>query len=62
MTTHLRFASCPNKAAHEPMPDDYAAIAGWMHVKSRTHRQVQCPSCGKYLIWVPREDVRGETG
>lgn len=61
MSYHLHLAPCPNKTQHEPAPEDYAALCGWMHVKSRTHRQVACPGCGKYLVWTPREDVRGET-
>lgn len=62
MTRHLRLVDCPNEASHEAMPSDFSAIAGRMHVLSRTHDQHRCPGCGLHVIWLPRTDLRQVTG
>lgn len=62
MTRHLRLVDCPNEAEHAVMPTNYAAIASWMHIKSRSHVQCRCSGCGRFLIWLPRTDVRRVTG
>lgn len=63
MSRRLRLASpCPRADDHAPdIPENFAALAGWMHTKSRTHRQVACRGCGRWLVWLPRTDVREMT-
>lgn len=62
MTRHLRVAGpCPEAWRHTPMPENYAAIAGWMQVLSRTHQQSACPRCGRFLVWTLRTDSKAGT-
>jgi hypothetical protein len=45
----------PNKHNHtkEPMPRHaYLAWHDWAKEMSKTHRQIQCPDCKLYCIWV----------
>lgn len=40
---------------HTPAPTGYAAWHAWAGRMSRTHRQVRCPGCGLFNVWVPKE-------
>ena len=43
------------KRKHTKCPDGYIARAEWAEKKSKTHKQVKCPNCGLYAIWVKKE-------
>jgi hypothetical protein len=43
---------------HTPAPTGYSAYQEWCSKKSRTHRAVQCPTCGKWAIWEPKGATR----
>lgn len=36
-------------------PSGYLARFEWAEEMSRTHEQRQCPGCGLYKIWMPRD-------
>ena len=39
---------------HTPQPDGYMRWHGWAARMVKTHRQLRCPNCGLFKIWVPR--------
>lgn len=43
-------------AAHTPCPDGYVQWHEWAEWINKTHRNVACPDCGKFAIWVPRNN------
>ena len=43
---------CPTNPGE---PTSYPDWHEWAAKKSRTHRQEQCPTCGLYHVWVPKE-------
>lgn len=45
---------CPNEAQHTPAPSDYLGWHAWARKMGKTHRQVRCPSCGLWAIWVEK--------
>ncbi len=46
--------SCANDASHTECPNEYLAWHDWAEKKMKTHKQVKCPKCGLYAIWVPK--------
>ena len=46
---------CPNYANHEPMPRDYVSFDEHGKLLNKTRKNVKCPGCGLYKIWVPRK-------
>ena len=46
------YVSCPN--AHTPQPEGYSDWQSWAHKASKTHRQIRCPGCQLFKIWVSR--------
>jgi hypothetical protein len=48
-------SDCPNNDAHEPWPKDYIASSEYADLMMQTHDQAQCPDCGLYKIWTPKE-------
>jgi hypothetical protein len=48
---------CPEADQHTPAPEGYLAFDEWAERMSKTHRQVQCPGCGRWQIWVPRSST-----
>ena len=54
-------AACANRAAHTPCPAGYVAWHEWAQEMSKTHRQIQCPGCGFWMIWLPKSSSRGES-
>ncbi len=46
--------SCPNAMQHTPCPAGYMAWHAWAERMAITHRQLQCPECGLWAIWVPK--------
>jgi hypothetical protein len=49
---------CPNAAAHTPCPVGYNDWDEWARIKSKTHRQITCQHCGRYVIWLPKAEAR----
>lgn len=47
-------ADCPSFHDHTPSPAGYLQWHDWARKMLRTHRQVRCPNCGLYVIWVPK--------
>ena len=47
-------AMCANRKAHTEGPEGYLQWFGWVEKKVKTHKQVECDGCGRYLIWVKR--------
>ncbi len=45
---------CPHQAAHTPAPSAYLDWHDWARRMEKTHRQVMCNGCGRYLIWRPK--------
>jgi hypothetical protein len=43
---------CP--ANHTPRPEGFLAWHHWAEEKAKTHKQVKCPTCGLWAIWVPK--------
>lgn len=43
---------------HTPMPERYTERQAKMQELSRTHVQVKCPDCGKFVIWKKRQYVK----
>jgi hypothetical protein len=48
-------SNCPNNAAHEPWPKGYIAASEYADRMMETHEQSQCPGCGLWKIWTPKE-------
>ncbi len=49
---------CPDAARHTPCPVgpyDQLRWYSWAEAMSKTHRQVRCPMCGLFVIWVPKK-------
>ena len=45
---------CPNVTNHTTSPDGYNQWHLWAEKKFRRHKQVKCPTCGLYVIWIRR--------
>lgn len=45
---------CPAAARHTREPSGYLEWHEWAATKARTHRQIRCPRCGRYAVWIPR--------
>ena len=56
-----RGPECPNYENHEPMPTGYVEFDEWAKVKNRTHKNIKCPGCGFYRLWIPR-NVKVKSG
>jgi hypothetical protein len=46
---------CPNADQHEPWPSGYIASSVYAEEMMSTHVQSECPRCGLWLIWTPKE-------
>ena len=46
---------CPNIANHTKCPDGYNDWHDWADQKARRHRQIKCPVCKRWAIWVRRD-------
>lgn len=53
-----RPATTPDCEPHTPSPEGYVAFSEWSELMGATHTQRQCPGCGLYLIWEPKEPPR----
>lgn len=52
---------CRRAAEHTPQPAGYVAWWAWAEEMAKTHEQLQCPGCGRWLICVPRDAAGQET-
>lgn len=43
---------------HTPDPDGYCEWHEWAEEMSKTHRQVTCPRCGLWAIWLPKAEAK----
>lgn len=41
-------------AKHTKCPAGYLAWHEWAEKKSKTHKQILCPDCNRYAIWVKK--------
>lgn len=42
---------------HTPnQPEGYLAWNAWAEKMSKSHRQVKCPGCGLWALWVPKKE------
>jgi hypothetical protein len=46
--------SCPTPEKHTPSPSGYFAWHEWAEEKAKTHKQIRCPGCGLWAIWLPK--------
>lgn len=44
-----------DQCIHTPTPEGYASWFEWCEIASKKHRQVRCPRCGKFEIWLPKK-------
>lgn len=44
---------------HTPCPEDYLSWHEWAEQKTKTHRQIKCPECGRLSIWVLKATRNG---
>lgn len=57
-TLKQNYGNCPNKDHHTPHPEGYLQWHEWANKMSETHEQKQCPSCGLWAIWEPKENMQ----
>lgn len=41
-------------ADHTPSPERYLAWHEWADKMTKTHKQIQCPECQMWMIWIPK--------
>lgn len=58
-----RKRSTDTSCKHTPCPEGYREWHEWAERKLRTHRQIRCPNCGLWAIWVRRKPAsqKGES-
>jgi hypothetical protein len=49
---------CPNRAKHTKKPEGFAEFMAWAEKKAKTHTQVRCPGCHRWLIWKPKRKAK----
>lgn len=52
---------CPNIEDHTVQPDGYLHWHHWAEEMAKTHRQRECPGCGRYEIWEPKGGQDGRS-
>ena len=61
MTTQIEDKDqCSNAHNHtvEPMhKSDYLGWHRWATQMSETHKQIQCPACNLWAIWIPKTAI-----
>lgn len=53
-----KLESCPQKHLHTPCPEHYIAWHEWAEAISETHNQKECPGCGLWAVWEPKEGCK----
>ena len=46
---------CPQAELHTEYDGPYAGFTPWAVQKAKTHRVSQCPGCGLWRVWTPKE-------
>ena len=60
----MKRAICPDADRHTPCaldPSDYRGWHAWAEHMSKTHRQVRCPGCGLFTVWIPKTKTKRKT-
>jgi hypothetical protein len=47
---------CPDADQHTEALTGYHEWDAWAEEMVKTHRQVRCPGCNRWLIWEPKTD------
>ncbi len=55
-----RIKQVEGECRHTPMPSGYIARMNWAKACGKTHRQVKCPNCGLYVVWVRKVKRKAE--
>ena len=42
------------KCKHTKAPSGYVQWHLWAEKKAKTHKQIKCPNCGLYAVWVKK--------
>ena len=58
VTPLVLHGDCPNKANHTPCPEGYIQWHDWAAKMSKTHSQIRCQGCGKWVTWLPKAKAR----
>lgn len=53
---------CTNIRKHTSCPVGYIAWHEWAEKKGRRHKQIMCPKCDLYVIWIRREKREPDYG
>ena len=53
----VKDTKCPNVKNHTKCPTAYNHWNYWANRMRKTHKQIKCPDCGRFAIWVPRKDI-----
>lgn len=48
----LEQENCSNRHNHMESPSDYVEWHDWAERMAKTHKQIKCPECGYWVIWV----------
>ncbi len=54
--------ACPSAANHTPCPEGYVQRQEWADRMVKTHKQLKCDGCQRYVIWVPRRRAKEREG
>lgn len=54
----VKFPSPVGACVHTPCPETYHAGYEWAEQAMKTHRQVRCPTCGLWAIWLPKAQAK----
>ena len=57
-TPLVKRGDCPDRDKHTPCPEGYTHWHEWAAKMMKTHSQVQCLSCGRWSIWLPKSEAR----
>lgn len=44
---------CRRAQLHTPCPTSTEEWRAWAAAMQRTHEQLRCPGCGKWVVWLP---------
>jgi hypothetical protein len=50
--------SCKLRKIHTKMPNGYVAFSEMTDRLIKTHRQIKCPGCGFYALWVLKDATK----